>query len=116
MSFIGNSIRLLCEPVRSLAFGAITGAYMGIGIGFSNASRILYIQNLTDVTLMFSLDGINDNFPLPSNAFLLLDITTNKTLSCGCFIAENTRVYVRSITGSPSLGAVYVTTFYGAIS
>ncbi len=106
------AIRILAEPVRSLAFGSISGTYAGIGTGFANPVRIIFVQNLTDVTLMFSLDGINDNFPLPSNSFLLLDVTANKTIDMGAFLAQGTRVYVKTI-GSPTMGSVYVSVFYG---
>jgi hypothetical protein len=106
------AIRMLPEPVRSLAFGSISGTYAGIGTSFSNAIRIIFVQNLTDSTLMFSLNGIDDHFPLPANGFLLLDVTANKTLPQGAFIAEGTRIYVKEV-GAPSMGNVYVSTFYG---
>jgi hypothetical protein len=108
-----QAIRLQMEPVRTLAFGSISGTYMGIGTSFVNPIRLIFIQNLTDVTLMFSLDGINDHFPLPTNGFLLLDVTSNKSIAQGFFIAEGTRVYVKEI-GDPSTGSVYVTTMYGS--
>ena len=106
------AIRIACEPLRSLAFGSISGTYAAIGTAFANPARILLVQNFTDVQMIFSFDGINDNFTLPSNGFLLLDLTANKTVTQGAFIAEGTTIYV-STGGSPSLGAVYVTTFYG---
>ncbi len=107
-----TSIKIAAEPVRSLAFGSVGGAYMGIGSGFSNPSRLLFIQNLTDALLMFSFDGINDHFPLNANAFLLLDIATNRSQSAGLYFPEGTRLYVKDV-GAPSSGSVYVTTFYG---
>ena len=72
------------------------------------------IQNLTDENLMFSFDGIDDNFPLPANGYILLDVTANKTRDEGFFLAEGERLYVKQITGAPTLGSVYFTTFYGA--
>ena len=113
MSVIGNAIRILAEPVRTLAFGSISGAYMGIGTGLSNASRIIYILNATDAFLMFSYDGVNDNQPLPANSAILLDLTANKTQQQGAYISEGTRVYVKEV-GTPSTGAVYVASYYGA--
>lgn len=104
-------IRLLAEPVRSLASGTIGAGYMGIGTGFDHPIRIVFIQNLTDATLMFSLDGIEDHFPLPANGFLLLDITANKNLSQGFYLAEGQRIYVQTV-GAPTTGDVYVSAFY----
>jgi hypothetical protein len=100
------------EPVRSLAFGSISAAYMPIGTSFANPVRIFFIQNLTDALLMFSFNGIDDNFPLPPSSFLLLDVTANRTVSQGFYIAEGTFIYVKEI-GTPTLGSVYVSVFYG---
>ena len=108
------SVRLVPETLRSLAAGSIGAAYMGVGTAFDNPVRIVFIQNLTDQTLMFSFDGTNDHFPLTANGYLLLDITANKTERGGAlFIGEGTRVYVKEIT-TPTAGDVYVTTFYGS--
>lgn len=107
------AIRLQCEPVRTLAFGAILPGYMGIGTTFDHPVRILFIQNLTNALLMFSFNGIDDHFPLDTKAFLLLDVTTNKTIDIGCFVAEGQRLYVRQVA-APTTGAVWVTAFYGA--
>ena len=106
------SIKILPEAVRSLAFGSISAAYMGIGTPLSNPSRIFLIQNLTDALLMFSFDGITDHIPVAANGFVLLDITANKTVSQGFYIAEGTRIYVKEVD-TPTSGSVYVSSFYG---
>ena len=109
---MSRSIRLVPEAARSLAFGSIGAAYMGIGTSFTKPVRILMIQNLTDTALMFSFDGLVDHVPLPREGFILLDVTSNKAKEDGFFIAEGTRIYVKEIV-TPTLGSVYVTTFYG---
>lgn len=110
---MSKSIRLLPEPVRSLAFGSIGAAYMGIGTALENPVRIVAILNLTDVSLMFSMDGVDDHFPLSANGYLLLDVSSNKTIEAGFFIGIGTRFYVKEI-GNPISGSVYVSTFYGS--
>lgn len=106
------AIRLAFEPVRSIDFGSISGTYMAIGTALSNPARQFLIQNLTDATLLFSLDGVNDHFALPANGFLLDDVTSNKTNSQGFYIAEGTRFYVKEV-GTPSSGSVYLSIMYG---
>ena len=106
------AMRLRAEPQRTLDYTAITNAYMGIGTPAEHPVRILHVMNLTDETLQFSYDGLNDHFPLPANGFLLLDITANKSVSNGFFLAEGKRLYVKEL-GTPSSGAVYVTYYYG---
>jgi hypothetical protein len=108
------AIRLLPETVRSLGFAGIGAAYMGIGGVFTNPIRILLITNLTDANLMFSMNGIDDHFPVAANGFLLLDVTSNKTINGGgFFIAEQTRIYVKDLD-VPTSGSVYVSAFYGS--
>lgn len=106
------AIRLQAEPVRSLAAGVIGVGYMGVGTELEYPARIISVQNLTDATLMFSFNGVDDHFPLPADGFLLLDITGNRTVSTGFFIAESTRLYVKLID-EPTTGSVYFTSFYG---
>jgi len=108
-----QAIRLVPESVRSLAFGSIAGGYTGVGTAITNPVRILHIQNLTDVVVMFSYDGVNDHFPMATNSFVLLDITANKSRDHGFYLAEGTRIYVRQ-EGVPTSGSVYVTVYYGA--
>jgi hypothetical protein len=107
------SIKLLPEPIRSLAFGSISGTYAGIGSELANPARIILFQNYTDQTVMFSFNGIDDHFPIASNGFVLLDITANKTNTQGFYIAEGTRFYVRDIGSATTSGDVYISVFYG---
>lgn len=107
------AIRLTPETVRSLAFGSIGAAYIGVGTSMTNPIRILILQNMTDVDLMFSFDGINDHLPIPTTGQLVLDITANKTITQGFFLAEGQRIYVKQISGAPASGSVYVSAFYG---
>jgi hypothetical protein len=105
------AIKLLAEPLRTIAFGSISGTYAGIGTALANPARQFLIQNTTDVLLTYSFDGVNDHFVLPSSSFFLNDISSNKALPSGAFyLAEGTRLYVK---GSPTLGATYFSVFYG---
>jgi hypothetical protein len=107
------SIRMVAEPLRTLAQASISGAYMGIGTPLEFPSRLLFVQNLTDATLVFSLDGIEDHFILPSMSNFVFDVTTNTPQTLGCYISVGTRIYVKEL-GLPSTGSVYVSSFYGS--
>lgn len=106
------SIRLTPEEQKSLAAGSIGAGYTGVGTAFSKPIRILYIQNLTDAAVQWSMDGLKDHWPMPANGFLLLDIMSNKSVSQQFFISEGTRMYVKQL-GVPTTGSVYVSAFYG---
>jgi len=112
MASAAREIRMLPETCRTLAFGGIVAGYTVVGTPLEHPARIMLIQNLTDETVMFSLDGVHDHFPLSLNGHLIVDITANKTTTSGFFLAEGDRLYVKRI-GVPTAGAVYFTTFYG---
>lgn len=105
--------RMEVAPIRELAFGGIGVAYADIGTALSRQVRIIHLSNLTDATLMFSFDGSADHIVLPSQGFLLLDITANKINDAGFFIAENTQISVRQL-GIPTTGSVYISAFFAA--
>lgn len=107
------AVRMLGEPIRSIDQATIGPAYMGIGTPLVYPSRLLFIQNLTDAQLMFSLDGVNDNFTLPAASNFVFDITTNQQQTMGIYFATGTRIYVKEV-GVPSSGSVYVSSFYGS--
>ena len=99
-------------PQKTLAAGAIGAAYMGVGTALEQAPRQTFIQNLTDATLQFSFDGVNDHFPLPPNGFYLNDITSNKSEDGGFFLSKGDRLYVKTIS-APTTGIVYFSIMYG---
>lgn len=106
-------IRMVFEPQRTLGFAAIGAAYMGVGTAVDHPIRQFFIQNLTDVTLQFSFDGIHDHFPLPANGFFLDDVTSNKSsVSAGFYLAQGDRLYVKQL-GVPTTGSVYFSVMYG---
>lgn len=103
-------IELRVDPLRSLVYTGISGTYAPIGTPLGNPTRMMLVQNLTDSTLTFSFDGINDHFVLPSQGFLLLDVTANNQASAYSFlISVGTQM---SVKGSPGAGDVYVTAIY----
>lgn len=107
------AIRAHFEPLRELVFGGISGTYAGVGTAFSHPIRVIYIQNLTDVSMVFSLDGINDHFMLPMGGYVIFDVSSNKTVHQGFFFAEGTRVYVKQYSEAPTIGNVNVAAMYG---
>lgn len=108
------SIRLLCEPIRTLGFAGIVAGYTGVGTPLLNPCRIVYVQNLTDASVMFSMDGVNDHFILPASGYMILDVTGNSMTNLqGFYISKGQRFYVRQV-GAPTLGGVYISAFYGA--
>ncbi len=115
MSNTNLAVRLYPETLRSLAFGSIGAGYAAIGTALANPSRILIIQNLTDTSMFFSFDGTNNHLVLPAGGQMIIDCMTNRTAVAGsAAIGQGTIIYVKQVS-APSLGAVYVSTFFGII-
>lgn len=105
------------EPIKTVPFNAIGVGYVGIGTALAHPSREIQIQNLTDVTLVFSDDGLVDKFKLPANSVREIDFTANRASNSSVFcLAEGKRLYVRKDTASPSLGEVNVSSLYEIIN
>lgn len=104
--------RILFDTVRTLAAGSIAAGYTAVGTALDFPTRIIHVQNLTDATVMFSMDGVNDHFPLIANAFLLLDISANAAAEDAFFLSVGDVLYVKQV-GVPTTGSVYFTTAYG---
>lgn len=98
------------------AFGGVVTDNFFTVIGlFSQPARIVLAQNLTDQTLIYSFDGSMNNFILPPNGFLLLDVGTNKGTYNTAAMVQGNGLYVKAFPGSnPSLGYAYMSYWYAA--
>lgn len=102
------AVVLRADAVRTLAAASVLAGYTAIGTPLDSPGRIYFIQNLTDALLMFSYDGVNDHFPLPSNGFKIEDVCANQISGApGFFIAVGTQFYVKQV-GVPTTGSVYL--------
>lgn len=111
------SVRIRYEPLRSLAFGGISGAYAAVGTSFANPVRILKITNTTDANLLISFDGVTDRDIIAANTIEVLDYGSNKA-DTGGQLDQSTgdRVYVKQAGGAATGGSVYVTVIYASAS
>lgn len=108
---MATSLVLSMEPVRSRGFAAITGTYAAVGTGLAFPARQFFIQNLTDGTLMFSFNGVDDHFPLPANGFWINDNTANQIGGNGFFLRVSNVLYVKTID-TPTMGSVYLSVIF----
>lgn len=106
------STRLRVEAARSLAFGSVGASYTAVGSAFLHPISILYILNSTNESVWISFDGVVDHAPIPAGSFLLLDLTTNKANAIGVFVEKGTQMYTKRLSGAPTSGAVYISSFY----
>lgn len=96
------------EDAATIAAGL--GAFVPVGAALDHPIRIMLVQNLTDILLEFSLDGVNIHFVLPSGGFLLLDISSDNSPEQAFFISRGSRLYA---AGLPASGDAYFSAVYG---
>lgn len=112
MSYV-SSQQLYPNLVLGLAAASIIVGYTSVG-KLPNSSRIINFQNLTDQDVMVSFDGFNDHFPVPARSFVLLDITSNRTQPNAAFMClVDQEFWVRRLSGAPTTGEFWVSSFYG---
>lgn len=107
------SIRMKFEPLRSLSFASVSGAYMGVGPALSHPASQIFVENLTDATIFFSFDGITNHFVLPANGFFLSDIGSNQARDLGFFLSSGERLYAKQEDTAPTSGNIYFSVVYG---
>jgi hypothetical protein len=106
-------VRIEYEPLRSIGFAAISGAYAGIGTPFEHPARMVIITNTTDVDVYVSYNGVEDHSIIPSQTARVLDYGSNMALNGGASDqAAFTRVYTRAFVGLPTDGGVFVEVVY----
>lgn len=108
------ALRLLPEPIRSIAFGSISGTYAGIGTAITNPARVIYLVSTLNVDSMISFNGIDDHFVLLASGYIMLDVSSNQSFNQGLYISSGQRLYVKQLSGAPASGSVYLTVMYGA--
>lgn len=113
MSLDGQRIRF--EPLRSIAFGSISGAYAAIGTPFAHAARCIIIDNLTNANMTISFDGVNDHMIIVATSSRIIDYASNRVGPVDQLEqAIQTQVYVKQTSGAPGSGNVYVSVIYAA--
>lgn len=106
--------RLGIETLRTLAYTGISGTYAAVGTALSNTLCAFRIVNNTNGDLIFSFDGSTDQFFIPANGFLLLDISSDspQMLQSGALVlAKGARLWVKQST-APTSGSVYFEGYY----
>lgn len=113
MSNYQTAIRFTAEPVRFLiGTSIVAGMYTPIGGPLLHPCRQFFVQNYTNTTIMFSLDGVTDHFPLPPSGFLLDDVTSNAALSKGFMLAQGEMLYAKLLAPVTATSGVYFSVFY----
>lgn len=99
-------VRAKFEPVREMAYSSITTSFTQIGTAFAVTFSVVYVQNLTNQIIDFSLSfaGTDVTFSLAPNGALSTDMVTNSVQ-----VSAGESVFCKYRSGSaPTKGFVQV--------
>lgn len=113
---LASALKVRYEDLRLLAFGSITGAYVGVGASFVNPVRMLKITNTTDQDMDISFNGIDTKDMVAARSSFIYDYGSNLIAPAGIFEqSAGERVYIKQIgVTAPTTGAIYVTVIYAS--
>jgi hypothetical protein len=99
-------VRAKFEPVREMAYSSITTSFQQIGTPFAATFSVIYVQNLTDQIIDFSVsyNGTDIAFSLAPMGTLSTDMVTNSVQ-----VSAGESAWAKYRSGSaPSKGFVQV--------
>lgn len=100
--------QLIFENVRSVAFGAITNAFLPLGSVFGGPVSTLFFYNGTDALIQISFDGTNAHWQSSASTYDQAIGTAAGYDSSKAFFPENIQMYVRYTGAAPTLGIFWV--------
>lgn len=103
------------EPMRTLAFGGISGTYAAVGTPLANPVRAFCITNNTQGDLIFSLDStlVAGNMFVAAGSYKLYDVQSNinPQFDDKYVLSVGDQFYVKQVT-APVDGDVYIECLY----
>ena len=107
--------RAFFEPLRTLAFGGISGSYAAVGTPLENQVRAFCITNDTQGDMIFSLDNTlaEGHMFIARGSYKLYDVQSNMNAQFDdkYVLAIGEQFYVKQET-VPVDGAVYIEVLY----
>jgi hypothetical protein len=107
--------RAFFEPLRSIAFGGISGAYAAVGTPTSNMIRQFCISNNTQGDMILSVDNTvaAGQMFVAAGGFLLIDVMSNMNPRTDdkFLLPIGTQFYIKQVT-APVAGNVYIQTLF----
>src|SRR5579864_2786085 len=98
-------VRIHPDTLRSRDSSTFSGSYQTLGTPLPYNSRLIKFTNNSNQSVTISWDGINDHEFVPSNSFVLLDISTNRETANHFDVPANTQFYVK---GTAGVGSIYL--------
>ena len=96
------------DSLRSIGFGALSGAYAAVGSATTDRIRGVTITNDTDASILVTTDSSEDQLFVKSQSYILWDVQSNVNKKDDAFVLPiGTQFYVKTLTAATS-GSVYI--------
>ncbi len=105
--------RVGIEPIRTVAFGAISGTYIPLGTPLTNHIRLIVVTSSLNANIYLTTDGITDEIVIGANSYRVLDFSANKVRDDGLFVSSGTQISIKQVSGAPTSGDIWLEAFYG---
>lgn len=103
------------DVMRIIPFGTLTAFYQQLGSPLTRNWRMFKLTNTTNVNVLVSFDGTNDNIFIPAGSFTLYDLSTNAppiSQSDNFVLALQTQFNYKVESGTATEGGVYLEACY----
>lgn len=102
------------DAVREVAFGSVGASFSAVGTALTDHARLIRFVNSLDNEIYVSYDGVNNNFRMAPNSYILFDFSTNKIRDDGLFVSVGTQFYVKRVSAAPTKGSMWIEVVYAS--
>jgi len=108
-----SQVRVFFEPIKTLAFGGISGSYASVGSATTHPIRAFKISNNTQGNLYFTTNTSQDEMFVAAGSFVLYDLQSNinPNQDDKFVLKVGTQFSCKQIS-APVSGAVYIECIY----
>lgn len=102
------SNKAMFDPIRSVAFGAITNAFLPLGDPLEGPASAILFNNLTDAMIQISYNGTDVNQQFPAGFGIAIPFTQGGYDSATLYLPANTQMYIRYLGAAPTTESFWV--------
>lgn len=100
--------KAIFEPIRSVAFGSITAAFLALGTPTVVSGRSVILNNLTNGIIQISLDGTNVHLQVGAGQAKALLVTGQGYSNRRLYLPQGTQFYVRYVGAAPGTQSFWI--------
>ena len=100
--------KVMFDPIRTEAFGAISNAFTALGTALEGPASAILFNNLTDAIIQISFNGTDVHMQLSATNSNGINFTDGGYSNSPLYMAANTQIYVRYIGAAPTVQSFWI--------